>query len=238
MKNLKILTISKKLLVIIIVSVLIACIFSGVYFYTKSVSTPMAQYTVVIDAGHGGIDGGVIGASGNTKESDVNLAYSLCLGEYFSGLNFNVVYTRKDDNGLYSEFATNKKVDDMKKREKIIKEAKADLVISLHQNGFTLPDQRGITAFYKIGDDRSKNLADCIQQRFKNKIEYARGEALAGDYFILNCSNTLSVLIECGFLTNPEEEILLKDVNYMNKICHEIFCACVVYFIDNYSFTI
>lgn len=235
MKKIVSFVLSKKLISIILLCVLVLSVFSVGLFTLKdkSVSTPITQYTVVIDAGHGGIDGGVVGASGETKESDVNLAYSLCLGAYFEGLNFNVVYTRKDDNGLYSEFAKNKKVDDMKKREKIINNAKADLVISMHQNGFTLPDQRGITAFYKINHESSKQLADCIQDRFKCKIEHARKEALAGDYFILNCSNTTSVLIECGFLTNPEEEVLLKQSDYMNKVCHEIFSACVMFFVEN-----
>lgn len=235
MKKIKSLILSKKILNIFIISFLFVSLFCVGFFCYKSVnvSTPITQYVVVIDAGHGGIDGGVVGASGETKESDVNLAYSLCLGAYFEGLNFKVVYTRKDDNGLYSEFAKNKKMDDMKKREKIINGANADLLISVHQNGFTLPDQRGITAFYKIGSESSQNLANCIQNRFKQKIEYARSEALAGDYFILNCSNATSVLIECGFLTNPEEEKLLKDKTYMNKVCHEIFSACVMYFVEN-----
>ncbi|MBQ8748871.1 MAG: N-acetylmuramoyl-L-alanine amidase [Clostridia bacterium] len=238
MKKLSFIAIKKKSLLIFLVAFLCVCLFSvGIYYTSKSVSVPITEYVVVIDAGHGGIDGGVVGASGESKESDINLAYSLCLGAYFEGLNFKVVYTRQDDNGLYSEFATNKKVDDMKKREQIINSAKPDLVISMHQNGFTLPDQRGITAFYKIGHEESKALADCIQERFQKKIEYARAEALPGDYFILNCTNTLSVLIECGFLTNPDEEVLLQDVDYMNKVCHEIFSACVMYFIDSHKLT-
>ncbi|MGN1227274.1 MAG: N-acetylmuramoyl-L-alanine amidase [Christensenellales bacterium] len=238
MKKLSFITINKKILLISLVSFLLVCLVSvGLYYNSINVSTPITQYVVVIDAGHGGIDGGVVGASGKTKESDINLAYSLCLGAYFEGLNFKVVYTRKDDNGLYSEFAKNKKVDDMKKREEIINNANADLVISMHQNGFTLPDQRGITAFYKINHQNSKDLADCIQARFQKNLEYARAEALPGDYFILNCTNTLSVLIECGFLTNPDEEVLLNDKNYMNKVCHEIFSACVMYFIESHMLT-
>lgn len=239
MKNLKYFCVKKKYVYYVIITFLIMCLATcGSLLNSTSVSTPATKYTVVIDAGHGGIDGGVVGFSGKTKESDINLAYSLCLGGYFESLNFNVIYTRKDSNGLYSEFATNKKVDDMKKREKIIEESNADLVISIHQNGFTLPNQRGMTAFYKIDDSPSKELADTIQQRFQDKLEHARSEALPGDYFILNCSNTTSVLIECGFLTNPDDEILLQDKNYMNELCHQIFSACVKFFIESNNFAI
>ena len=233
MKNLISMTITKNSILTTFLIILITLIVSATIFYgTKQTSTPKVQYCVLIDAGHGGIDGGVVGYSGKTKESDLNLKYSMCLGEYFEGLNCKVVYTRSNENGLYSEFATNKKVDDMKKREQIIKDNKPDLVISIHQNGYVLPDQRGITAFYKINHNASRELANCIQNRFKEKLEYARSEALEGDYYILNCSNTTSVLIECGFLTNPDDEILLTNIDYMNKVCHEIFSACVLYLLE------
>ena len=190
------------------------------------------KFCVVIDAGHGGIDGGVVGYSKNTCERDVNLQFAYCLNKFFSGLDCNVVFTRKDQNGLYSEKATNKKVDDMKKRIEIINNSNANLVISLHQNGYTLPEQRGIMAYYKNGQQASYHLANTLQQRFKNNIAFARDEALAGDYYILNECNALCVLIECGFLTNPEEEILLNSSEYQNKVCFEIFTGCVQYLVN------
>lgn len=195
------------------------------------VSTPLLNYCVVIDAGHGGIDGGVEGYSGENCERDINLQFALKLGELFKAMKVDVVYTRLDNNGLYDENATNKKVDDMNKRIKLIEENNANLVISLHQNGYTSSEQRGISTFYKGGQTASENLAKTLQSRFKQNIEHARSEALEGDYFILNECSALCVLVECGFLTNPEEEQLLVNGEYQDKICFEIFTGCIQYLV-------
>lgn len=199
---------------------------------TKQSSTPLLKYTVVIDAGHGGIDAGVVGYSKSTYERDVNLDFALKLGNLFCGLDCNIVYTRSNQDGLYSADAPNKKVDDMKKRIEIIEKNNANLVVSIHQNGYTLPDQRGIMAYYKIGQEASENLSKTLQKRFLNNILYARSEALAGDFYILNETNSLCVLIECGFLTNPEEEVLLNTPEYQDKVCFEIFTGCVQYLVN------
>lgn len=211
---------------------LICVLVCGITLSTKEVNTPLKKYCVVIDAGHGGIDGGVVGYSGKTNERDINLIITKKLGSLFNAMGFKVVYTRVNENGLYDSNATNKKADDMKKRIQIINNANADLVISIHQNGYTLPSQRGITAFYKSGQDASKNLADTLQNRFKENIEYARSEALMGDYYILNECKSMCVLVECGFLTNPEEEILLQDEKYQQEICFEIFSGCIQYLVS------
>lgn len=215
------------LLVLIVVFVLVFSIMS------KPVSTPMYEYTIVIDAGHGGIDGGVVGVSGETKESDINLEYALRLGEYFESMRVNVVYTRTTKDGLYSAFSDNKKADDMKVRQKIIADAKPDLLISIHQNGYISDEQRGITAFFNPKIDGSRQLATIMQDRFKENIEYARQEALAGDYYILNCTNCVGVLVECGFLTNSEDEALLKTNEYKDKVCYQIFSSVVKYLVIN-----
>lgn len=212
---------------------LFICMFLCVFINpTSQVDTPLLKYTVVIDAGHGGIDGGVIGYSEKTCERDINLDFALKLGALFNGLDCTVVYTRENQNGLYDESAKNKKVDDMKKRIEIINKNNANLVISIHQNGYTLPDQRGIMAYYKTGQEASKNLAQVLQNRFIKNLPYARSEALAGDFFILNECNALCVLIECGFLTNPEEEKLLSSSDYQDKVCFEIFTGCVQYLVN------
>jgi len=215
------------LLCVVIVFVLVVSIM------TKPASTPMYEYTIVIDAGHGGIDGGVVGVSGETKESDINLEYALRLGEYFESMSVNVVYTRTTKDGLYSAFSDNKKADDMKERQKIIEKAKPDLVISIHQNGYISPNQRGITAFFNPKIEASKQLATIMQDRFKENIEHARSEALAGDYYILNCTNYVGVLVECGFLTNAEDEALLKTKEYKEKVCYQIFSSVIKYLVMN-----
>ena len=216
----------------IIILVIVAVSLSSI-FINASANRPIYGYTIVIDAGHGGIDSGVLGYSGKTLESDLNLEYALCLEQYFKSLNINVVQTRTTKDGLYSSFSTNKKLDDMKKRAEIINSANADIVISIHQNGYILPNQRGICAFFNPEISTSQDLAKSMQEVFQENIEYARREALAGDYFILNCTNRTSVLVECGFLTSPEDEALLIQDSYKQKICYNIFSGVIKYLIQN-----
>ena len=221
---------------LIIISVLLISVFIvslGTYFIQVSANRPLYDFTVVIDAGHGGIDGGVVGYSGLTKESDINLEYALCLESYFKALNINVVQTRTTKDGLYGALSGNKKLDDMKKREEIINSANADIVISIHQNGYILPDQRGICAFFNPKVDTSKDLACFMQDVFKNSLDNARQEALAGDYFILNCTDRTSVLVECGFLTNPDDELQLVTNDYKEQLCYTIFSAVVGYLVKH-----
>ena len=217
-----------------ILSICFLCLclfFCGIFGTTQNASTPLLKYCVVIDAGHGGIDGGVEGYSGKTNERDLNLKFAFKLGKLFEAMNVNVIYTRKDSSGLYDEKATNKKVDDMKKRIALINKSNANLVISLHQNGYNEQSQRGIMAFYKQGQEASKHLAETLQNRFINNIEHSRKQALAGDYYILNECDALCVLVECGFLTNPEEEKLLQSEEHQNKVCFEIFAGCIQYLV-------
>ncbi len=223
----------KRNIIFVVIAIIITISASlGGYFISSS-SKPIYDFTIVIDAGHGGIDGGVVGVSGNTKESDINLEYAMCLESYFKSLNINVVQTRKTNDGLYGAFSENKKLDDMKKREEIITSANADIVISIHQNGYILPNQRGICAFFNPKVETSKNLAVFMQDVFKERLDNARKEALSGDYFILNCTDRTSVLVECGFLTNPEDEKLLVTTAYKEKVCYSIFTAVVGFLVEN-----
>ena len=223
----------KNVIILALCIIAVLTVSLGSYFIQVNANRPIYDFTIVIDAGHGGIDGGVVGYSGETKESDINLEYALCLESYFKSLNINVVQTRKTKDGLYGAFSSNKKIDDMKKREQIIDDANADLVISIHQNGYILPDQRGVCAFFNPNVQTSQDLATYMQDVFKENLDNARQEALAGDYFILNCTDRTSVLIECGFLTNPDDEKLLNTTEYKEKLCYTIFSAVVGYLIEN-----
>lgn len=190
-------------------------------------SSPNQNYTILIDAGHGGIDGGSTGVNTGVKESDLNLEYALALERLFKEASFNVVMTRTTKNGLYNIFAENKKKDDMKKRQEIIYGSGADLVISIHMNSFSLESSKGAQVFYKEGNISSKALADSIQENFVLNIENARPKADKGDYFILNCSTKPSVIVECGFLSNPKEESKLLKEDYREKLCYNIFAGAL-----------
>ena len=111
----------KKNYIIVFILFFIVFLCSTIGYFATNVSSPKYSYTIVIDAGHGGIDGGVVGFSGNNYESDLTLKYAKCLASYFSSIEVNVVQTRTTKEGLYSSLSSNKKQDDMKWATKMLK---------------------------------------------------------------------------------------------------------------------
>ena len=207
------------------------CLIIGLVAIIPSIKTsirPKGEFTIVIDAGHGGRDGGSIGVSGSV-EKNLNLLYAKTLQKVLTKAGINVVMTRNGDNGLYDESADNKKLSDMRARRNIIRNVQPDLVISLHMNSFPLDSCKGAKTFYQIGSDTSFNAAKNIQNSLHYYIENASNNVSKGDYYILNCTNYTSVLIECGFLSNPEEELLLQNENYREKFVYSIYCGIMLY---------
>lgn len=194
--------------------------------------TPLAaERTVVIDAGHGGVDAGVLGVNTKTKESDVNLAIAQKLRGYFADAGFNVVMTRNTNAGLYGSPAKGFKMRDMKKRKEIIENSAADVVISIHQNLCPIPSRRGGTVFFDKNSECGKALAGYIQSSINGMAECVRkNEALAGDYYMLKCTQSPSVIVECGFLSNADDEALLISEEYQKKIAYAIFKGAVGYY--------
>ncbi len=196
-----------------------------------AVGSPKPIYTIVLDAGHGGIDGGVKGISGSV-EADINLEMAFSLKKSFESAGFKVVMTRNSQAGLYGVYTSGFKKRDMNKRREIIEKAKPHLVISVHMNSFPADkSRRGAQVFYKIGSDESKNLSSVIQNRL-NKMEESTRECinLSGDFYMLNCTDYTSVLIECGFLSNAEDERLLSTENYRDKFSQVVTMAVVEYY--------
>lgn len=224
----KVLTLRKR--TILIALCIILCVVGVVVYFTAIRSTfqPKPQYTIVIDAGHGGRDGGAVGSSGVT-ESELNLEFSLKLKEMCEDYGFKVVLTRKDMNGLYSIFASNKKKSEMKKRQEIIEKAKPDVVVSIHMNSFSFSSS-GAQCFYASGNESGQALATSVQQALSTEIEHTGLAAKVGDFYVLNCTDYASVLVECGFLSNPEEERKLCDEEYQSNFCRTILYGILDYF--------
>ncbi len=189
--------------------------------------TTLIDFTVVIDAGHGGIDGGVVGANG-VKESSLNLAYSKTLGGIFERAGFNVVYTRTGEGGLYGLPTNGFKLRDMKERKRIIDEAQPDLMISVHMNKFSASYRSGPQVFFQEGKERGKLLADNLQRVF-NDFTGKEREAIAGDYYVCRETNCPAVIVECGFLSNPDECAALQTAPYREQICNLIFNGAMLY---------
>ncbi len=185
--------------------------------------------TIVLDAGHGGRDGGSVGANG-TIEKEINLKYTLALKEKLTTAGYRVELTRKTDDGLYSPTASNKKLSDMRERFNIIQRTNPNLVISIHMNSFTDSSASGAEVYYRINDDASKQVADYIQSSINTYLGAKRTEGKVGDYYILNCSYYSSVLIECGYLSNPNEEALLNTDDYREKFINAVYNGLLLYF--------
>lgn len=188
---------------------------------------PSSKYTVVIDAGHGGIDGGCEGKQTGVYESELNLVYAKKLATMLNQYDISVVLTRGDEKGLYDSDATNLKRSEMKKRQEIIENAEPDMVISIHMNSYPLASCRGAQVFYKKGNEIGEKLANDMQKELASQIDYSKKSAKVGDYYILNCNDLPSVLVECGFLSNPQEERLLQDKNYQDKFCYALCCGII-----------
>ncbi len=198
---------------------------------TTASTTSVREKVVVIDAGHGGMDAGVYGINTKTKESDINLALAKQLKGYFANAGFKVVMTRKTNAGLYGAPTKGFKMRDMKKRKQIIEESGADMVISIHQNFCPIPSRRGGTVFFDKNSESGKLLAADIQSSLNAMDECAsENEALAGDYYMLKCTESPSVIVECGFLSNVEDEALLISPEYQKKIAYAIFKGAVGYY--------
>ena len=224
----KFLTVRKRVIGVILASVILTCSIVGVFYAVRATSSPKAQYTIVIDAGHGGRDGGAVGKSGVT-ESELNLAFSLKLKELCEDYGFKVILTRKDMNGLYSLFSPNKKKSEMKKREEIINGANADVLVSVHMNSFSSLAS-GAQVFYAKGNEQGERLASSVQSALSNEIENTKNVVKVGDFYVLNCTDCAGILVECGFLSNPKEEAKLCDEDYQQKFCETLLFGILNYF--------
>ncbi len=223
---------------ILIISVLIATFLTVVLCVSAIATKPAGEvsankYKVVLDAGHGGVDGGVIGVNTGIKESELNLKVVKKLESYLVNNGISVTLTRNSSAGLYGVATKNLKRKDMEKRKQIINDIKPDLVVSVHMNKYSLSTRRGAQVFYKDSDEKSKLLAENIQLNF-NEMKEASRECfvLTGDYYILNCSNYPSVIAECGFLSNPDDEALLVTEEYQDAIAYSIFKGIIGYLVS------
>lgn len=185
--------------------------------------------TIVLDAGHGGRDGGSVGVNG-TIEKEINLKYTLALKEKLVSAGYRVELTRKKDDGLYLESAKNKKMSDLNARMEIIKRANPNLVISIHMNSFSSPSAHGASTYYRSGDESGQIVSDLIQQSLNTYLGAPSTKGKVGDYYILNESYYTAVLIECGFLSNLEEERLLNTDEYIKKFVDAVYNAILLYF--------
>lgn len=189
---------------------------------------------ILIDPGHGGVDPGT---SGDLKiaEAPINLEISTKLMKFLEGGGFEVEMTRYDDTGLYTEKSSTiraKKNEDLNNRVKAINSSNADLAISIHLNSFPQKQYYGAHVFYKKNCETSKIAAEMLQDNLKEILDKDNNRVPQAkkDIRIMDNSTIPTILIECGFLSNIEEEKKLITDDYQEKIAWAIYTGLVKYF--------
>lgn len=222
----------EKVLQLIMMGILLLSMFylskqGAEYLTSASESVVTGKKVIVIDAGHGGKDPGKIGIDGQI-EKEINLQIAEILKVFLEMDGFEVIMTRTDDNGLYDEDASNKKVQDMKRRIQMIEEADPLLVVSIHQNSYPESYVKGGQVFYYGTSTDSKSLAETIQKQLKKLDPENHREAKANtSYYLLKKTSKPIVIVECGFLSNPDEAQKLSDEHYQEKLAFKIFMGIV-----------
>lgn len=185
---------------------------------------------VVIDAGHGGIDPGKIGING-AEEKDINLQIATLVKRYLELQDVEVIMTRETDDGLYDANASNKKVQDMKRRIAIIDEAAPALTVSIHQNSYPEEYVKGAQVFYYTGSTEGQKLAGFLQESLVERLdpENHRQVKANDSYYLLKKTPTPIVIVECGFLSNSEEAARLCDKSYQERVAWAVHIGILQY---------
>lgn len=200
----------------------------------ETVALPTNNKVIIIDAGHGKPDEGAASSNGVT-ESAINLQISLKVKKLLEDVGAKVILTRSDENGIFESNASTlrqKKVSDLKKRVEIGNNSKADIFVSIHLNKIAQSQYYGWQTFYKKGNENSQNLAKVIQSKLNETIQrenHREALSLSNVYIVDNVQIPITI-VECGFLSNPEEEQLLQSDEYQNKLAVGIFLGIVEYF--------
>ena len=203
----------------------------------KANATPITNKTIIIDAGHGLPDSGASAFNGTTEQA-INLSIALKLQKTIEQSGAKVILTRSDENGIYSTDSTsirNKKVSDIKNRVQIGNNSSADIFVSIHLNKFSgSSEYKGWQTFYQKDSVQSCVLANKIQENLNKNIkeENSRKVLSLSNVYIMDNVQIPTVIVECGFLSNPEETENLKKDEYQNKLVWGIYIGIQDYFYD------
>lgn len=201
-----------------------------------TMATPATSKTIVVDAGHGGEDGGAV-ASDGVMEADINLKIALKLQNLLEQSGATVILTRSDENAIYNldkKTLRDKKNSDIKNRVKIGNNSSADIFVSIHLNKIPQSEYYGWQTFFKDGSEEGKRLATCIQNNLNEAIqkENKRVPLKINNVYIIKHVEIPISIVECGFLSNPEEREQLEDNSYQNKLAWGIYNGVMDYFVE------
>ena len=200
---------------------------------SKATAVP-TTVTVVLDAGHGGEDGGAVGVNG-ILEKDINLSVVLLVGELLEKEGIAVIYTRTEDRLLYTEeqdIKGKRKMYDLRNRLGIAEGSEGAILVSIHMNKFSSSEVKGLQVWYGKENENSRLLAENIRASVKKELDPANRRVCksAGDnIYLLAHATCPAVLVECGFLSNPEECEKLSQDDYKKQLSFSIFCGIMEY---------
>ncbi len=213
------------LIVIVLIASLIAIPLSKPVMNQKDI-------IIVIDAGHGGFDGGAVSPNG-VKEDGLNLSVAMKLKTMCLNQGYGVIMTREDENAIGDT-----KDEDMRKRKQIIENSNASVVISIHMNKFSDTTCHGPVVFYHKDSEEGEKLAKIMQEKLVETLKPERPRVEKPEtYFILRSGDCPCVLVECGFLSNAHDEELLQTKDYQEKCATAIFKGLQLYFSQRYMST-
>jgi len=197
----------------------------------EALSWSAANRVIAIDPGHGGLDPGAVGLAG-TQEKEVALAISKKLAQLFAQAGAVVLLTRQNDRDLtglnegslldWDRYEIAERVDMANKK-------KADIFVGIHCNAIAYTDCRGAQTFYHPPSKESKRLAKLIQNEIIAQLNNTEYEPHPADYYTLRKTKMPSVTVEVGFLSNPDEEMLLRDGSYQLKMARAIYGGVLKY---------
>ncbi len=220
---------------------MVVCLFLSSFFLARkgaalveAKNAKNAPPCIVIDAGHGADDPGKVGVNG-ALEKDINLTLALKLKPLLENKGFQVVMTRDSDDILASENSSHRKREDMANRVQLIEDANPILTVSLHQNSYPDASVCGPQVFYYKASEEGEKIAGCIQQSLYETLQLSsnRGIKANNDYYLLRKTPTPTVIVECGFLSNPNEAALLTDNVYQDKLVRAIYLGICNYVDDS-----
>ena len=222
--------------IFIFLSVIAFCIYEQTNYRStiQTVTLPVTGKVIVIDAGHGIPDEGAESING-ISEAKINLSIALKLQKLLEQSGAIVILTRSDDNGIYdidSKTLKEKKISDLKNRVKIGNESSADLFISIHLNKISDQKYYGWQTFYKSSDENSIKLAKSIQNNLNKSIQKDNDRVpmkLDSIYIVKNVDIPITI-VECGFLSNTEEEKELLNGEYQDRLAWGIYSGLMDYF--------
>ena len=198
---------------------------------TEDASSKKSYPTIVLDAGHGGLDPGKVGVN-DVLEKDINLAIVKKLQALLEEEGFTIHLTRESDKILAPANSKSPKKDDMIKRIELVTELNPFFTVSIHQNSFTDPSVNGPQVFYYKDSEESATMAQVLQDVLNVQLnpEKKRAPQANTNYYLLTRTPTPTVIVECGFLSNPTEADLLTQESYQDRVAKAIFLGILSYY--------